>query len=155
MLRRTAVLTGYGHLRAGLLISPHDAWPVLSPQLGPVPAGARVAPLELRLAPEDARAAAAEAWDLPAAAEALRAQEKRLTGALRGAPRPDGETLREYHELLRPAYRTLLWVPSLPTALLPAGWPRPDLERAIGETGRHYQPAATAYLDELLAEYGS
>ncbi|GAA1855633.1 hypothetical protein GCM10009836_39700 [Pseudonocardia ailaonensis] len=152
-LRRAATLTGYGHLRAGLMIAAHDGWPVIAPQVGPIPPGARVAPLTLQLAPEDARSAAAEAWDLPGAAAAMREQEEKLRRAPSVTPRADAQGLREYHELVRPVFRTFLWIPTLPTPLLPHDWPRANLESALHAALRHHQPAAKEYLDSLLTPY--
>lgn len=154
-LRRSAVLTGYGHLRAGLLIAPRDAWETVSAQMPPVPAGARVAPLRLQLAPDDARAAAAEAWDLDAIAAALDAQRRRLDDAFAaadGPPEPSAESLRAYLDLVRPVFRALLWEPSLPVALLPPTWPRQALLASLHRALAHHQPAARRYTDTLLEQ---
>lgn len=152
LLRRILTVSGYGPLRAGLWISPRDAWPVLRDQLGPPPSGARIAPVELRLAPDDAREAAAEAWNLDSAAARMRAACARLAAPL-PAPEPDGATLRTYHELVRPVFQTLLEVPALPAPLLPADWPREALLAALGAAIAHFQPASGAYLRALLDQY--
>lgn len=152
LLRRILVVSGYGPLRAGLWIKSRDEWPVLRDQLGPPPSGARIAPVQLRLARDDARAAAAEAWDLDTVAARLRAAEQRIR-SVRPATRPDGATLRAYHELVRPVFQTLLETPGLPAPLLPADWPRDALLAALGDAIGHFQPAAGAYLRELLARY--
>ncbi|SDF23528.1 PaaX-like protein C-terminal domain-containing protein [Pseudonocardia oroxyli] len=145
-------MSGYGPLRAGLWIKSRDEWPVLRDQLGPPPSGARIAPVQLRLAQDDARAAAAEAWDLDTVAARLRAAEQRIR-SVRPATRPDGATLRAYHELVRPVFQTLLETPGLPAPLLPADWPRDALLATLGDAIGHFQPAAGAYLRELLARY--
>jgi len=63
-LRTAALLAGYVMLRPGLMIAVEDQWGTLSEVVSEMPQTVDVSPLTLRMRPEDARRAAAEAWDL-------------------------------------------------------------------------------------------
>lgn len=153
-LRRATTLAGYGPLRPGLVVSPYDRWGSLAAAVSDPPSGARVYPVQLRLAPDDARTVAAEAWNLDELAHRYRDQVatmRRQLTASRPDPPPTASTLRTYTELLRPATQILLVDPGLPDELLPADWPRADVVAAMAVTGERFQHPSKSYIDALVA----
>lgn len=130
-VRRLARFGGYGHLRAGLMIGVRDAWDRIRPALGTPPPGARVSPVRMRFADEDAPGVAAEAWDLSGLAETMQALAVRLTAAGTTGIPSDGDLVRECASVVRPVYQLFVTDPGLPRALLPCPWPRDDLMAAM------------------------
>lgn len=145
-LRRAAVLAGYGTLQPGVLIAPTDRRHVLAPLLDTAPAGAHVRLGTLGLTTTDAAAAASIAWDLPALADLYRAHAARLEAE----PGPDD--LRGYVEIFQPALTDTLREPALDPALLPTGWPGPELRRAFASFQGRHAPLVAAYLDDVLGK---
>lgn len=154
LLRRNALLVGYGQLQQGVLIAVTDQADALAATLARQPASATVHRGELRLAVEDARAAAAQAWALPDVARVLSrhcADLETALGAARGDLEPGAKTLRRLAEIVNPPMIDTLLAPALPPELLPADWPVGRLFRLIGEVYEQYAPPALAYVEELLA----
>jgi phenylacetic acid degradation operon negative regulatory protein len=151
-LRSAARLAGYAPLRPGLMISPWDGWSALAGVVSRLPESATVYPLALRLTPADARAAAAEAWQLPTVAANTHALIDRLTAALEEAPPESGPAaLARYVELALPAYRFFVGIPRLPDELLPADWPLAGLQQALGQVRDRIGLPAEAYVQRVLA----
>lgn len=152
-LRRAAMLAGYGPLRPGLSVSPHDRWDALADAVSKPPAGARVYPVQLRLALDDARTVAAEAWNLDELAARYRQRVttmRRRLASGRSDPPPTARTLRTYTQLLRPAIQILLVDPGLPDELLPPDWPRAEVVAAVAATEQRFQGPSRRYVDSLL-----
>jgi phenylacetic acid degradation operon negative regulatory protein len=155
-LRRTAVLAGFGILRPGLLVTPDERrWSRLQPVLDGAPPGSRLLRVELRLSPEDARSAAAEAWPLDELVRNYRTQVEVLERAAeeyRGRP-PDGpEAVRATWEIMNPLFLVATDDPGLPAALLPEDWPGEPMRRAVVDVAGALQPALSAYVTSLLHE---
>jgi phenylacetic acid degradation operon negative regulatory protein len=151
-LRRTALLVGYGMMQQGVLIAVRDLAGELDPVLADAPPDCRVRRATLGLPVADAAAVAATAWGLDAVAESLRGHADRIAAALEGAPTPPASpaTLARLTDLLNAVYVDLIRDPGLPAELLPAGWPRPELDRLTTEVRRRYVPAAARYVHSVL-----
>ncbi len=160
-LRRAAVLSGYGVLQQGVLISPTDRSSALAQWLADRPPGAEVWLSHLTLASQDAARAAATAWDLPDLARTYRQHIDRLCARLDAgttaptgprAPALQGEVarLRDYTHTLLPILIDTLREPVLPKDLLPDDWPGPRLRTTLDEYTATFEPAIQAYLRELL-----
>ncbi len=152
-LRRTALLSGFGLLTPGVLISLTDGFDRLSTVLDRAPTGAVLYRGQLALSENDAAAAAAHAWDLAALDRRYAAHLNTLAAALVAHDRPVGAAaLRHYAELLSPVLVDTLRAPALPPALQPAAWCLRSLRDALGAVGVEYFPAVAAYLTDVLRD---
>lgn len=154
-LRRAAVLAGFGILRPGLLVTADEGrWARIEPELATAPPDSRLLRVDLRMAPEDARAAAAEAWPLAALEATYRAQAaamQDLADQHRATP-PTGPTaVRLMWEAMTPISATAIEDPLLPTELLPTGWPSNEIRAAFEAVGMVVGPGLTAHVEDLLA----
>ena len=146
-LRNAARLVGYAPLRPGLMISPWDGWPALGDVVAALPGSATVYPLRLAFALPDARAAAAEAWQLPRVAANTEGLSERLAAALEDDPPSAGPAvLSRYVELALPAYHFFVGIPRLPDELLPSDWPLPRLVSVLSRvrSGSGWPPRRTS-----------
>ncbi|MEU7871483.1 PaaX family transcriptional regulator C-terminal domain-containing protein [Dactylosporangium sp. NPDC049140] len=152
-LRRLAQLAGFGIMQQGVLIAVRDLAGDLAGVLAEAPPDCRVQPATLGLPVADAAAVARTAWNLDAVAGGLARHVAVLAGALAAAgPPPTGpDALVRLAGLLNPVYVDLIQDPGLPAALLPAGWPRPELDRLMAETRARHVPAAARYIHSLVA----
>ena len=153
-LRNAARLAGYAPLRPGLMVAARDGWSALAAVVSELPDVATIYPLTLRLTPEDARRAAAEAWRLPevaANAEALIAGLVAAREAGSGAP-PSAAALRRYVELALPAYHFFVGIPQLPVEVLPDDWPVPRLVVALAGVRDGLGAAAETYVAGVLGD---
>ncbi len=152
-LRRAAVQAGFGVLRPGLLIvADASRWSRIDGLLAQAPKGSRLLRAELRLAPEDARAAAAEAWPLAELAAAYRlhaAALQRVADRLRLAPPTGADAVRAMWEAMVPVSATAIEDPVLPDELLPADWPSSDVRAAIEAASMILGPAVQEYIRQL------
>ena len=156
LLRRHALLVGYGMLQQGLLIATADHTEALAVTLARRPASAIVYHAELRLSVDDARTAAAQAWALADVDEVLRRHCVALEAALAEVPsrsEPTAQTLRRLAEIVNAPLIDTLLAPNLPPELLPTDWPMATLHRLIGKAHEHYLPPARAYVEQLLAPH--
>lgn len=154
LLRRNAVLVGYGQLQQGVLIATADHTDALAPTLARRPESATVYPAELRLGLDDARSVAARAWALADVAQVLSAHCAELEAALAGTPaelEPTATTLRRYAEIVNAPLIDTLLAPLLPPELLPEHWPMKQLHELIGAVHQNYYPPVATYVRELLA----
>lgn len=155
-LRRAAILAGFGMLQPGLLVTPDERrWSRLQPVLDGAPSGSRLLRVELRLSPEDARAAAAEAWPLDELVRNYRTQVEVLERAAEDFRRrpPDGrEAVRATWDVMNPLFGVAADDPGLPDALLPDDWPGEEMRRAVVDVAGALQPALSAYITSLLHE---
>lgn len=150
-LRHAARLAGYASLRPGLSIAIQDGWPSLATAVADLPPSVNVYPLTLRMAPDDARSAAAEAWELSAVARRTGALVGRLEAAADHPHRGSApDALRRYVELALPAYRFFVGIPQLPAELLPVDWPAPRLVAALAAVRANVGVAAEAYVRQVL-----
>lgn len=155
LLRRHALLVGYGMVQQGLLIATADHTEALAVTLARRPASAIVYHAELRLTIDDARTAAAQAWALADVADVLRGHCATLETALAEIPsrnEPSADTLRRLAEIVNAPLIDTLLAPNLPPELLPADWPMGTLYGLIGKAHQHYLPPARAYVEALLAK---
>ena len=152
-LRHAARLAGYAPLRPGLMIATADGWHALAELVSGLPTGATVYPLTLVLSPDDARAAAAEAWNLAEVAADTELLITRLAEAVDQdrVARPGPDALSQYLELALPAYSFFVGIPRLPDALLPSEWPLTRLVAALAAVRAHLGLAVEAYVAEVLA----
>src|SRR5262249_54961941 len=147
LLRRNALLVGYGQLHHGVLIAMADHTDALAGMLARRPESATVYPAQLRLELADAQSAAARAWALADVAQVLQAHSEALDAVLTTMPaRPDptATTLRHYAEAVNAPLIDTLLAPSLPPELLPEQWPMSRLHHLINEVHQHYYPPAIA-----------
>jgi phenylacetic acid degradation operon negative regulatory protein len=154
LLRRNAVLVGYGQLHQGVLIAMTDHTAALAGTLARQPASAMVYPAQLRLGLADARSAATHAWALADVARVLAAHCDELDAVLADVPdrlEPAAPTLRRYADIVNAPLIDTLLAPALPPELLPEQWPMGRLQDLINVVHQHYYPPATAYVQELLA----
>ena len=155
-LRRAAVLAGFGLLRPGLLVVTDESrWTRIASLLQGAPRGSRLLRVELRLAPEDARAAAAEAWPLQALADAYRqhaADLRRTTDRLRSDPPAGPSAATAMWAAMTPVSRTAIDDPALPVELLPRDWPGPEIRKALLDLLPVVAPGLQAYIRELMAD---
>lgn len=152
-LRRAALLTGFGLLQPGVLISLTDRTAALADLLGNAPDGARVYRTTLALDVTDAAQAAWDAWNLAQVDQVYREHIATLSAAVRdrdGAPPPTVATLRRFTELARLPFSDTLRDPGLPPELVPGDWPGPRLRALTGEVAAKFGPAAGAYVNGLL-----
>lgn len=153
-LRTAALLAGYTSLRPGLLIAIVDRWEQLEPVVSALPADIAVCPVTLGLRADDARSAAAEAWELAELNHDLGRHVARLRQALEAPPErlPSGSAaLRRLAELTLPVYHSLVVVPPLPTELLPERWCQPELVDLLGGIHQRFGPAAQQHVHSVLA----
>ncbi|HEY0237839.1 MAG TPA: hypothetical protein VGC37_04265 [Friedmanniella sp.] len=143
-LRRTALLAGYGTLQPGVLICLTDRRHVLAPLLDAAPDGARIRLGTLGLTRAEAADAASVAWDLPGLGRTYADHIARLDA------RPGPHDLRTFVQTFQPALTETLREPALEEALLPAGWPGPDLRRAFGRFQERHEALVQAYLHDVL-----
>jgi phenylacetic acid degradation operon negative regulatory protein len=152
-LRRAAVQAGFGQLRPGLLVTTDAArFSRIADLLAGAPDGSRMLRVELRLAPADARVAAAEAWPLERLAAAYRAHAaelRRSADGLRQAPPTGPDAVRVMWEAMTPISVTAIEDPVLPAELLPAGWPGEEVKAAVEAAGMILGPAIAAYVEGL------
>lgn len=156
LLRRNALLVGYGLLQQGVLIAPADHTDALAATLARRPESATVYPARLRLGIADARVAAAQAWALRDVEQVLLGHCRQLADALATAPeeiKPSAHTLRRLAEIINAPLVDTLLAPRLPAELLPEHWPVLRLYQLISEVNEHYLPPAAAYVRELLADH--
>ncbi len=153
-LRNAARLAGYAPLRPGLMVAARDGWSALAGVVSELPEVATIYPLTLRLTPDDARRAAAEAWRLPGVAANTEALIARLVAAREAGSgaTPSAAALRRYVELALPAYHFFVGIPQLPVELLPDAWPVPRLVEALAGVRDGLGAAAEAYVAGVLAE---
>lgn len=154
LLRRNAVLVGYGQLHQGVLIATADHTDALALTFARRPASATVYPAELRLGLDDARSAAARAWALADVAQVLSAHRTELDAALADTPdvlEPTATTLRRYAEIVNAPLIDTLLAPLLPPELLPDRWPMDQLRELIGAVHQIYYPPVAKYVRKLLA----
>jgi phenylacetic acid degradation operon negative regulatory protein len=154
LLRRNALLVGYGQLHQGVLIATADHIDALALTLARRPESATVYSAQLRLGLDDARSAAARAWALADVARVLSAHCAELAAALADTPNvlePTATTLRRYAEIVNPPLIDTLLAPSLPPELLPERWPMGQLHELIGAVHQIYYPPVATYVRELLA----
>jgi phenylacetic acid degradation operon negative regulatory protein len=150
-LRRAAVLSGFGVLMPGVVISLSDRFHVLDPVLDGAPASARLYRSRLVMGEADAAAAAVQAWDLEGLDARYRLHLERLHVAAEAGPEPDGPTaLRRYEELAGAVMVDILRAPALPEPLRPADWCLPDVRAAVTAVAGLFMPAAYAYVQSLL-----
>jgi len=153
-LRRAAVLAGFGLLRPGLLVTTDDRrWSRIDAELAMAPTGSRLVRVELRMAPDDARAAAAEAWPLETLATTYMghvAALQQLADTHRAAPPTGPAALRVMWEAMMPVSATAIGDPMLPRELLPAEWPASEIRMAFEDVGIVVGPGLMAYLDAIL-----
>lgn len=157
LLRRQALLLGYGMVQQGVLIATADHTDALAATLARRPASAIVYHAQLRLTVDDARRVAAEAWALTDVERVLLGHCARLEAAIAAVPsrlEPSAETLRRLAEIVNAPLVDTLLVPTLPPELLPDDWPAPQLYRLIGKAYEHYLPPAAAYVQQLVAASG-
>jgi phenylacetic acid degradation operon negative regulatory protein len=152
--RRAAHIAGYRTMRAGLLVAPSDRRDEIGDILERIPPGASVVPAWLALAADDTRAVANDLWDLAELAERYRALARHARTA--AATARDGcaggaEALHAFAAATLPIYRAVADDPGLPAALLPPGWPAPELGAALGEALGAFGPAVGAHIDGLRA----
>lgn len=152
-LRRIAQLVGYGIMQQGVLIAASDLSTELAAVLADAPPGCRVQPATIGLPTADAATIAWSAWNLDAVEASLRRHIATLSGALAvdDVPPPAASTLVRLAQLLNATYVDLIKDPQLPTALLPPTWPRPHLDRLIGQVRERYLPPAARYIHSLIA----
>ena len=152
-LRNAARLAGYAPLRPGLMVAAWDGWPALADVVAGLPNTATIYPLTLRMTPDDARRAAAEAWRLPEVAANTETLIARLVAgreAGSGAT-PSAVSLQHYVELALPAYHFFVGIPQLPVELLPDDWPVPRLVEALAGVRDGLGAAAETYVAAVLA----
>jgi phenylacetic acid degradation operon negative regulatory protein len=158
-LRRAAVLAGFGMLRPGLLVTTDAGrWSRIEPELAAAPPGSRLFRVDVRMAPEDARAAAAEAWPLESLAATYREQAAamlHLADRHRATPPTGPSAVRVMWEAMTPISATAIGDPMLPAELLPAEWPSSEIGSAFEAVGMVLGPGLTAHLDALLAASGA
>jgi phenylacetic acid degradation operon negative regulatory protein len=152
-LRRAAIIAGFGQLRPGLLVATDvRRWSRIESLLGQAPVGSRLLRVELHLAPDDARAAAAEAWPLDDLARTYRhhaAELQRVADRLRHAPPTGPEAARVMWEAMTPVSIAAIDDPMLPAELLPLDWPGPDLKAGVEAVGMVVGVELQAYIAEL------
>lgn len=154
LLRRNALLVGYGLLQQGVLIAMADHTEALAATLARQPASATVYHAELRLSVGVARTVAAQAWALPDVERVLLRHCQDLEDALADAPHapvdPTAKTLRRFAEIVNPPMIDTLLAPDLPAELLPEDWPMGRLFELIGRLHQQYGPAVASYIEGLL-----
>jgi phenylacetic acid degradation operon negative regulatory protein len=151
-LRRAALLTGYGLLQPGVLISLTDRYEHLGPLVTP-PDGVRLQRTTIAMAPADAARAAFDAWDLGTLSEAYDRHAETIEEAIRTAPPAppaDAGVLRTFNALLGATIVDRLRAPRLPELLWPTGWALPRLLAAISAVQRVYGVPAAAYVRRQL-----
>jgi phenylacetic acid degradation operon negative regulatory protein len=153
-LRRLALLSGFGQLTPGVLISLTDHWARLEGRLPPAPPLARIFPARLHLSEPDAAIAASQAWDLPGLDRLYRHHLATLDAALdprNASDRPTGAAaLRHFEQLIGPVLVDSIRAPSLPPALQPKDWVLPRLWTVLAQVQREYLPSVAAHLREVL-----
>lgn len=155
LLRRNALVVGYGLLQQGVLIALADHTEALTATLARRPASATVYHARLRLDLEDARVAAAQAWALRDVEQVLLGHCVRLEHDLAATPQriePSAHTLRRLAEIVNAPLVDTLLAPRLPAELLPENWPLLRLYHLIGKANEHYLPPATLYVRQSLAD---
>ncbi len=156
-LRRAALLAGFGALRPGLLVATEDRrWRRLDPILASAPPESRLLRVELRLALDDARLAAAEAWPLEALAQRYRrhlAQVERVTGEASANPPRGAAAVRATWDTMQPLFATATEDPGLPDELLPRDWPGEAMRQALVDFTAVVSPGVRGHLDRLLGAY--
>lgn len=154
-LRRAAVQAGFGLLRPGLLVTVDPArWSRVEDLVAAAPAGSRLLRVELRLAPGDARSAAAEAWPLEQLGARYRSQVaelRRRAESLRKAPPKGADAVRATWEAMAPISATAIEDPALPAELLPDDWPGREIRSAIETIAMILGPVIQDYIAELSA----
>ncbi len=151
-LRNAARLAGYAPLRPGLMVAAHDGWSAVADVVTELPDVATIYPLTLRLTPDDARRAAAEAWRLPEVAANTEKLIARLVAAREAGSGATASALalQRYVELALPAYHFFVGIPQLPIELLPDDWPVPRLVEALVGVRDGLGAAAEAYVARVL-----
>ncbi len=143
-LRRTAVLAGYGTLQPGVLVSVTDRREVLAPLLDRAPTGALVRLGTLGLSATAAADAASVAWDLPGLAATYADHVERLDA------RPGPEDLGAFVRTFQPVLTDTLREPALDPALMPRGWPGPELRHAVDRFAQQHRSLVEASLRDAL-----
>ncbi|MBV9846271.1 MAG: hypothetical protein JOZ47_14550 [Kutzneria sp.] len=153
-LRRVALLSGYGLLQQGVLISVVDHGEAIAEMLDQCPPAARVYRTRLVMDTADAKRAACHAWEL----EEVGRMFERHIGALSkllsttpDKPEPSARTLRTLSGVVRTPMTDTLREPELPVELLPPSWPGPRLRELAAEVGARFGPATAAYVDHLIS----
>jgi phenylacetic acid degradation operon negative regulatory protein len=151
-LRRAGIFAGYGLLQQGVLISPSDRRDRLTATLEKAPAAAQVHFGTLQMAIDDARRAAATAWDLAALEHTYRGHLTTLRRALarRSTPPPSGTTLRRFADTTSAILVDTLRASGLPPQLAPDQWSLPELRHVIEEFEKMYLAASVRYLRDVL-----
>lgn len=153
LLRRNALLVGYGLLQQGVLIALTDHTDALAATTARRPPSATLYPAEMRLALPDARRAAAQAWALHDVEQRYLRHCHDLRTALNrsaGPPEPSAATVRLLAELVNGPLIDTLPDPNLPAELLPPRWPRGRLFELIGQLSQRYGPAAASYVRGMI-----
>ena len=124
------------------MVAARDGWPALAEVVSGLPDTATIYSLTLRLTPDDARRAAAEAWRLPEVAANTEALIARLVAAREAGPgaTPSGAALRRYVELALPAYHFFVGIPQLPMSCCRATGPSLGWSGAGGRRERAWVP---------------
>ncbi len=163
-LRRRAVLSGYGILQQGVLISLTDRSDRLSPLLANPPTGAQVWQASLGMTPTEGARAASVAWALEDLAHRYNAHIQTLSARIeeqtsrtgRGPRQRSGSgdsgsaLMRDFAEMLAPALTDTLREPALPIPLLPADWPGPRLRQTFNMFTATFAPAIERYVESML-----
>jgi phenylacetic acid degradation operon negative regulatory protein len=154
LLRRNALLSGYGLLQPGVLIALTDRTHAFAGILDRRPDGTRIYRTSIAMSTPDAATAAYEAWDLGAVDRLYQGYIATLTEALETVPESppaDAESLRTLARLVQMPLSDSLRDPELPPELLPAGWPGARLRQLTAEVARRLGPPAQRYAAGLLA----
>lgn len=147
-LRSAAAALGYGMLRPGVLISPHDRpMPAIPCPDGFVETGL------LELSASASRAAASRAWNLAERSEAFAAQHRTVTRLLdpSAVPSEPAAAFRAFHDHYLGSIEVRVHDPDLPTDLLPDDWMAVPLDRALRRLLELWSPTVTAHTDAVIA----
>lgn len=157
--RYLAAFNGYGVLRPGVLISPREHSADLEAVIAEAPDGARLHQVMLTpTGPAQARALAAEAWDLVDLARRYAAVLAEIRTAEEQGPGAEVEddpfpAFRRWARLYRHVFDLEHHNPELPPELLPEQWPRQSYWAALaglnGTWGPAIQPALRRLADEV------
>lgn len=140
---------GYRQLRPGVLIAARDASVGFLPQFADEDI---VAVGWLEVTAPERQAIADRCWQLAEAASEIRARAAALrVTADAPATGPSAVALRTLYDSVGASIATLLQRQTLPSALLPADWPAPELMQAIEAVNRRWWPPTQAYVAEVVA----
>jgi phenylacetic acid degradation operon negative regulatory protein len=151
-LRRIAQLVGYGLMQQGVLIAARDLSGHLAAVLAEAPPGCQIQQASIGVPAADAARIALSAWDLEDVASSLRGHIATLSASSDASTTPPAtaETLRRLEQLLNAPNVDLIRNPNLPTELLPADWPAPQLADLMSQVRGRYLPAARQYATAVI-----